>query len=111
MARCLRPRRGDLKRVEGCSAAGEASEEPYCGIGPWAECAFGLFTPGEDFGRPSLDDGTAPGEDLARVPDCVCMFGGVLVLDQGAPNYGTRQVCPEKVDERAFLFVSEPCPY
>ena len=60
-------------------AACDASEEPYRGIGPWAECAFGPFTPGEDFGHPSIDDGTALGEDLARVPDCACVFGGVLV--------------------------------
>ena len=67
------------------SAALEASEEPYRGVGPWAECAFGLFTPGKDFGHASIDDGTAPGENLTRVPDRVCVFGGILVPKLGCP--------------------------
>ena len=65
---CLRfegPQRGALERGGVGSTAGEASEEPYRGAGSWAECVFGPFTSGVVFGHPIMDDGAAPGENLA----------------------------------------------
>jgi hypothetical protein len=44
------PRRGALERGGVCSAAGEASEGPYRGVGPWAKCALGLFGSWREFG-------------------------------------------------------------
>jgi hypothetical protein len=49
---------------------GEASEEPL------AEHVFWAFYTWRGFGHPSIGDGTAPGEDSARVPVCACVFGG-----------------------------------
>ena len=54
-------RGGDCLRLEGSwrgaleqdgvrSAAGEASEGPYRGVGPWAKCALGLFGSWREFG-------------------------------------------------------------
>ena len=70
------PRRGALGRGGVCSTAGEASEGPYRGVGPWAERVCGLFRPGEDFGHPSIDEGSASRADLARVPSCVLRILG-----------------------------------
>ena len=75
MVRSHGPRRGDLG---GCSATCEALEEPYGGVGPWAELALGLFYSGRGFGRPSEDDGTASGEDSARMLDCVLRVFGAF---------------------------------
>jgi len=50
VVRCQGPRQGGLGRGGDCSAACEASNEPYLGVESWAKCVFGLLTPGEDLG-------------------------------------------------------------
>jgi hypothetical protein len=65
-----------LERGGDCSAAGEASDGPYRGVGPWAKCVLEFLV---------------PEEDLGRMLDCISRrFGGSFSPWLGYPKSCTR---------------------